>query len=298
VMSRAEDQLVLAVTEALGTLGVVSHGALDASTALRLTRVGDDLTAIAQLLPVAEPSMDAVHRLSVCREIRLVADLAGRISPNDASSTNALEAAMLSERVRLEISRVAQERDPQKHAALPAFAGDVVLRTVSGAYGDDAENAASSARLRYLIAGLVFGAAFALAVLGVVRVDDGSTVDTARFLPYAIVAAAGFVLGGAVFRQASASATASREARRLERQLSGFGAFIEPLSPAVRDLVRVAMIQRFFPRLLEDDEPWKDPVWPDSDALLRALGESGRQPGDLAHARVAADAGTSRPDSL
>lgn len=62
------------------------------------------------------------------------------------------------------------------------------------------------------------------------------------------------------------------ETRRIHRQLLTLDKYLESMPELGRELLRGVMIQRLFPRLMDDDNPMReDDVFPDADKLLLAL---------------------------
>jgi hypothetical protein len=61
-----------------------------------------------------------------------------------------------------------------------------------------------------------------------------------------------------------------RELDRLIAQIGYFDAYVSHMNPAVASLMRATMAQRLFPRLLEDDDPIREPRWPDPATILNA----------------------------
>lgn len=80
------------------------------------------------------------------------------------------------------------------------------------------------------------------------------------------------VLAGAAGQQARECRRAAFETRRIYRQLMIVDKYLQPMPQGGRDLMRGVMMQRLFPRLLDDENPMReDEIFPDPDKLLIAL---------------------------
>lgn len=131
-------------------------------------------------------------------------------------------------------------------------------------YGQDASSERRSTYVLYAVAVALALAGGALAVRGIAVAHTDTTLRFSIFAAYASVGLASFTAAGVSLRQARRHLMAAHEATRLQRQLVALDAYLLPMPPAMRDLVRGALVQRVFPGLVDDDEPWRAPVWPDS----------------------------------
>jgi hypothetical protein len=145
------------------------------------------------------------------------------------------------------------------------------LRTLAKDYGNDSDRERKSMAALYVAATALTITAAALALF---RFAGGPTVGTGttpRYFADAAAFLALLVLAGFFAMQAKRHRIASQEARRLELQVSSLDAYLAPLPSPARDLLRAAMLQRLFPRLLDDDDPVREPQWPDPELLSRAM---------------------------
>jgi hypothetical protein len=121
------------------------------------------------------------------------------------------------------------------------------------------------------IALLLLIAAVVIALLGIHAASDKSRFSFTEFGAYGLVSLAILVGAAFVARSASRSATAAQEAVRLQRQFEGLDGYLLPMSGALRELIRGSLVQRLFPGNIDNDEPWREPRWPDSESLLDAI---------------------------
>lgn len=138
-------------------------------------------------------------------------------------------------------------------------------------YGKDADKESGAAgRVRALALFCLLGSAAAAYWAVQVATQAEDAVWPTTIGPLLVCAAAGATALLCV-RQAAARDRAGREYRRLERGLSGVDAYLAPLPSPARHLLRATMTQSLFPRLLDDDDPLKQPAWPDADVLLQSV---------------------------
>jgi hypothetical protein len=80
------------------------------------------------------------------------------------------------------------------------------------------------------------------------------------------------VLALAAGHQARECRRAAFETRRVHRQLLSLDRYLSPLPAFGQDLLRGVLVQRLFPRMLDDDNPMReDDAFPPMDSLMQAL---------------------------
>lgn len=152
--------------------------------------------------------------------------------------------------------------------------GEHGLQGAAEAYSIDARRQSRLALILYAAALGAVGVATALAWQVIVGrrlgIESASAYIAAACIP--VVA----MLGVAVYiaQQASRCVKNSDEVRRVGRQLATLSVYLEPLPHDTQDLLRAALIQRLFPRLLEDDPLPEDDWFPDADTLLASINPS------------------------
>ena len=120
---------------------------------------------------------------------------------------------------------------------------------------------------------LYAGAIGAIAVIGSTVVILTSRGDSSSlWVPKHSVMLAGvaalLLLGVLLLIQAERYRRSSMEDMRLERQLRLVDPYLEPFPARSQVVMRAALTSRVFPRLLEDQDPLKEPVWPPADVLF------------------------------
>jgi hypothetical protein len=161
------------------------------------------------------------------------------------------------------------------------------------AYGEDArreriESATMGALATVALLGCLGAAMWAVDKSTMWAADTSKAVNTAKGVgtdqlwalaggPLLLCAATG-VAAILLLRQAGARRSSAREWTRLERGLQGIGDYLSPLPPNAQHLIRATMTQNLFPRLLEDNDPLRQPNWPDTDSLLSAIYSSSPEP--------------------
>lgn len=145
-------------------------------------------------------------------------------------------------------------------------------------YGADAARERKSAsRTRALAALALLGAV--AASYWAVRVAHGARREAwLEVLGPLFVCGAAAVAGLLLLHSAASRDRAAREYTRLQRGLTGVDAYLSPLPAPVRHLLRATMTQTLFPRLLDDDDPLRQPGWPEADALLQSIYGSASTP--------------------
>jgi hypothetical protein len=161
---------------------------------------------------------------------------------------------------------------------------DIALDDQAEAYGEDARQEIRAARSRRTAATVVLlvgvgAAAYAVRAAGRAATAADAAVAAGRaagspwpvVLPPMVVCVAAAVTGVVLLLAAAKHDRAARESRRLQRGLAGLGPYLAPLPPAARHLLRATMAQTLFPRLLDDDDPLRQPDWPPARELLYAV---------------------------
>lgn len=178
-----------------------------------------------------------------------------------------VEAASRQDRGNEEIERPVEESP----------SGDGSLKELAEAYGGDAKRERQAAMLTRVFALLALVSA-AAAAYWAVRVANGARHVWSEALGPLLVCGAAGVAGLFLLRSAGSRDRSAREYIRLQRGLTGVDAYLSPLPEPARHLLRATMTQTLFPRLLDDDDPLRQPVWPEADTLLQSLYESRSEP--------------------
>lgn len=67
--------------------------------------------------------------------------------------------------------------------------------------------------------------------------------------------------------QAERHRRSAAESRRLQRQFAALDLYLEPMPEPIRAVMRAALAPRLFSRLLEDNDPMREPIWPSPEKL-------------------------------
>lgn len=117
----------------------------------------------------------------------------------------------------------------------------------------------------------------ALVLLGAVALpafDVGVSLSKSAWQAWAVVFVA-LAIALLLLYEASRIRRSADELRRVARQLRAVPAYLAPLPPAAKNLLRAAMVQRLFPRLLDDSDPLRESLWvPSTDSLLATIDPS------------------------
>lgn len=281
-LSPAISRLFDAIRRINDALALAGDGASALAT-VNLHRVSSVVAALDQLSvnAVARLPADQLER-AISTADRLAATLEGLLSSASRETDLGL-AAYLSDQLMEMVGYVALapqllsgSRDEASRGAgseSPQSVPSEGLITLAAGYAEDAKLERTTTLLLYGAALMLVAAALSLGLLGIARARDGDPFDFAEFSAHGLVALVVLGCAAVVSSRAGRHSLAAQEACRLARQLAGFEAYVAPMPPALRHLVRGTMVQRLFPRLLEDDEPWREPKWPDTASLMTAINE-------------------------
>jgi hypothetical protein len=149
--------------------------------------------------------------------------------------------------------------------------GEHDLQSAAEAHSFDARRQSRLALILYAAALGAAGVATVLAWQVIVRRGVGLESAPADIAAECIPVLAMLCVAVYIAQQASRCVKNSDELRRVRRQLATLNVYLEPLPHDTRDLLRAALIQRLFPRLLEDDPLREDDWFPDADTLLASI---------------------------
>jgi hypothetical protein len=124
----------------------------------------------------------------------------------------------------------------------------------------------------YFVVFVAVAVATAMGWLLVAERADDPGMSASDFLVRWVPAAGLLAVAALILREASHVRRSADELRRLHRQVSGLSSYLEPLPPDARHLLHAVMLQRLFPRLVDDDPLREEPDWfPDDDELLASI---------------------------
>lgn len=252
---------------------------------LTLTANVDHRMRAASVDPPA--SLDTVRRVAAS----IISDPAGFDHiPSDALALVSKPAKHLRNILALEPTSVSQEQliaplidetaaifleavDSVLGRSLGAISEDLgeqrrALQEVAGAYGTEADHSGRTMAICYSLALLVALAVFLGAITWAM---SAAGMAGTHLTAFTIIAIGALIVSVYLIHEAGQHRKAAHESRRLQIQFQAFEAYVAPLPTYARSLLRGVMLPRLFPRLLEDDDPLREPVWPDPKDFLRAV---------------------------
>jgi hypothetical protein len=167
-----------------------------------------------------------------------------------------------------EKERKGESQEKAARAHVRGHDSEIALRSIAKEYGLDAASERRSTTRLYALFVAMLISAIVISVTGAVRARHHRGFNSGEYAAYGATSLVVAVLAVYVGRQAEHRRIASEEAKRLERQLRGVDAYVELLPDETQALLRGAMLSRIFPRILGDDDPLREPPWPQADQLL------------------------------
>jgi hypothetical protein len=200
------------------------------------------------------------------QRLRALADRIDRLSSADPSPTR-----LYMRNVDLFILALMREIDAleSESAAVlnPRATRLQTMTRLAAAYGADADRAQVVTTRLYIAMVIVFLAAVGSVIAGILGVSAVSDRWSTILVGHMILAGL-FVLAVVPLAiQAERHRRSGAESRRLQRQFAALDAYLEPMPKRIRAMMRAALAPRLFSRLLEDDDPVREPLWPTSDSL-------------------------------
>jgi hypothetical protein len=144
------------------------------------------------------------------------------------------------------------------------------LGTLAVDYGADARREQLVVQVIYFTTLMVVVGATAVSIAGIRDGRQGAAFDFHRYVPFGLTSVMLLLLAAVAVRQAGKHRQAEQEARRLQRQLQGLHPYLSLMPEALRSLFLATLVPSLFSRL-PDEEPWREPRWPEPEALLAAL---------------------------
>lgn len=160
----------------------------------------------------------------------------------------------------------------------PPAPGDTdKLAVVAASYREDARIKGRATRAFFYAAALPVVSTLGFLLWGLFRTvfisGSGTSAHESVWTIFSIYLVASLVsltvavilfLGGERHRKAA------EESARLACQFDAVEAYLEPMEPPVRDLVRASLTPRLFSRILWDTDPLREPIWPTAQDMISA----------------------------
>lgn len=241
----------------------------DAETLVRLHRLRSDAAVLRRLELVHLDPLPA-HELA-----RAMSD-AERVLATLAGSADLELAAVLSDRLMRSVGYVALAGADRPDGAPPHHPrpNETDLGGLAGEYRGDARRELRIMVVLYAAALVLLVATLAIALAGIRAAQGGDDFRFTEFAAFGLVALVSLSGAALAARRAMRHGVVAQESTRLQRQFAGLDAYLSPMPPILRDLMRGTLAQQLFPRLLDDSEPWRETRWPDANALLAAIREA------------------------
>ena len=156
------------------------------------------------------------------------------------------------------------------------------LADVAAVYRADAQQERKATQTFFTIAA-VPGALAVLSIIAGILLVTFRTLDNLQvrsssiwtvFSVYLVTSLVLLFVAGLLIGQGERHRRGAQEATRLARQFDAVESYLEPMEPQVRDLVRVSLTPRLFPRILWDDDPIREPIWPSAQDIVKARARS------------------------
>jgi len=144
-----------------------------------------------------------------------------------------------------------------------------LLATVALAYGDDAANSRRVSATYRAAGAVLIVLAVGMALLSSTTDWFASPAGKVQSLSYQL-GVAGFMalLAYALLQLSERSRRSADEHTRLQRHLTSLEPFLGQLPESMRPVVRAGLAPRVFARVLDDDDPTREPIWPTTAELL------------------------------
>jgi hypothetical protein len=104
-------------------------------------------------------------------------------------------------------------------------------------------------------------------VSGLVALTPGGRYWPARLTGSLILCGLLLLAATLLWVQAERYRRSAAESRRLQRQFAALDLYLEPMPEPIRAVMRAALAPRLFSRLLEDNDPMREPIWPSPENL-------------------------------
>jgi hypothetical protein len=150
------------------------------------------------------------------------------------------------------------------------------LAEVAAAYREDAARERRTSQACFLLFVLLILVSLGFILWGILRISsradlaNHSTSVWPVFSAHLVAAVVGLAAAVVVIIQAERHRRAAQEAIRLARQFTAVESYLAPMPPALRDIVRVSLTPRLFSRILWDDDPLREPLWPTASDIAAA----------------------------
>ncbi|HEY3544968.1 MAG TPA: hypothetical protein VGK17_02615 [Propionicimonas sp.] len=159
------------------------------------------------------------------------------------------------------------------------------LEQVAAGYQSDARTATRRTDVLYAVMILLLAAGVGSAIAALLIADSVGTFDMSRVGVRLLVPAIALVSAIPLWVQAERHRRNAAEARRLELQFRAFEPYLDPFSEKTKTLMRAALAARLFSRVIEDQDPTREPLWPQDVTIAAAQADEATVAEDAARPR-------------
>jgi hypothetical protein len=159
-------------------------------------------------------------------------------------------------------------------AAAPAQSSK--LSDVASGYAEDARREHRAALTYFSIATALVIAAFGVVIAGLVQIASLNHNGAAHpswvwsvFSAYLIASLVSLIAAGILILLGERHRRAAQESTRLSRQFDVVESYLAPMATQARDLIRASLTPRLFSRILSDDDPMREPIWPTAEDVAK-----------------------------
>ncbi len=192
--------------------------------------------------------------------------LAGRIESVDDPEASRQLAALSSLALAMAVEVESAEAGASARAEPDAARRRAILKLADD-HGADSRQAQRITYWLYGATGLVLAASVGSAVSGLAGLTRAGRYWTPLFTGSLILCGLLLLAAILLWTQAERYRRSAAESRRLQRQFAAMDLYLEPMPEPIRAIMRAALAPRLFSRLLEDNDPMREPIWPSPETL-------------------------------
>jgi hypothetical protein len=230
------------------------------------------------------PKLDAIwsrrfaaldEQLNDCADYVAVLFASGRpaISAPEFRTLDVLADQLITSLNGVAVDLLLIERQSAATAAAPASK----LSDVAAHYAEDSRRERRAARTYFSIATALVLSAFGIVIAGLIQIAAVNHNGPAHpswvwtvFTAYLLASLVSLVAAGVIILLGERHRRAAQESTRLSRQFDVVESYLAPMATQARDLIRASLTPRLFSRILSDDDPMREPIWPTAADLANA----------------------------
>lgn len=220
---------------------------------------------------VSEPTITAMHpneprSALLADQLRMLAARIESVDDPDTEDAGRRLAALGSLSLAMAVEVDAVEAGAAARADPDAARRRAILKLVDD-HGADSRNAQRVTYWLYGATGLVLVASVGSAMAGLAALTPAGRYWSPHFTGSLILSGLLVLAAILLWVQAERHRRSAAESRRLQRQFAALDLYLEPMPEPIRAVMRAALAPRLFSRLLEDNDPMREPIWPSPEKL-------------------------------